>query len=352
MDHNQIVSLLGEEAEYLLNYQCQKIPQEKIYHPHANSVQDIFGNSDRSAAVIDNLKRLYETGRLANSGYLYIFPIDQGVEHTAAYSFYQNPDYFDPEQVLITAIEGGASAITAPLGMLGLVSNKYADKIPFIVKVTHNEMMTYPNQHHQVPFATARQAKEMGAVGVGATVYFGSNMATAEIQVVSKIFTKAHQLGLFTVLWCYPRNDAYNREDGDYNQAIDLTAQAIHLGVTMEADIIKQKFPTAHRGFPALHYSKFADDMYDALLTDHPIDLLRYQVLHAYSGRIPVINSGGEASGEDDLRTAIRTAVINKRGGGSGLIMGRKVFKKSRQEGIVLMQAVMDVYLDKEITVA
>ncbi len=352
MDHNQIITLLGEEAEYLLNHKCEKISREKIYHPHANLVQDVFGSSDRSPQVIDNLKRLYQTGKLANSGYLYIFPIDQGIEHTAAYSFYHNPDYFDPENVLLTAIEGGANAITAPLGLLGLVANKYADQIPLIVKVTHNELMTYPNKHHQVPFASAQQAYNMGAIGVGATVYFGSNLSTTEIQVVSEIFAEAHQLGLFTVLWCYPRNDAYYREDGDYNQAIDLTAQAIHLGVTMEADIIKQKFPSPHRGFPALQYSKYTDEMYDALLTDHPIDLLRYQVLHAYGGRIPVINSGGEAGEDDDLREAVRTAVINKRGGGSGLIMGRKVFKKSKREGISLMNAVMDVYLDSEITVA
>lgn len=352
MDHAQIVSLLGEESEYLLAHQCQKVSAEQIYHPHANLPQDVLGQSDRSQQVVDQLRRLYETGRLANSGYIYIFPVDQGIEHTAAYSFYHNSSYFDPEVVVKTAIEGGASAVTAPLGLLGLVSAKYASKIPFIAKITHNELLSYPNNHHQIPFASVDQAYNMGAAGIGATVYFGSSQSSEEIQIVSSLFEKAHQRGMFTVLWCYPRNDAFNREDGDYNQAIDATAQAIHLGVTIEADIIKQKLPNHLRVFPALQYSKYDDEMYDKLLTDHPIDLSRYQVLHSYAGKIPLINSGGESSGESDLHSAVRSAVINKRGGGSGLIMGRKVFKRPQTEGIELMQAVMDVYLDSEITIA
>lgn len=352
MEHHQIVELLGQEAEYLLAHQCQKITRDQIYRPHKNLPLDVFGGSDRSQTVIDNLSSMYEHGRLANTGYLSIFPVDQGIEHTAAYSFYKQPAYFDPETILTTAIEGGCSGIASTLGVLGLVSKKYADKIPFIVKVNHNELLTYPNKHDQVVFASVKQAKNMGAKGIGATIYFGSRESNRQLVEVARLFEAAHQEGLFTILWCYPRNESFDREDGDYNQAVDITSQANHLGVTIEADIIKQKMPSAYRAFAALHFAKSDDEMYQTLFTDHPIDLVRYQVAHCYLGKIPLINSGGESKGDSDLHEAVRTAVINKRGGGSGLIMGRKVFKRPVHEGIALLQAVQEVYLDQEISVA
>jgi len=352
MEHHKIVELLDQEAEHLLGHTCQKIPFDQIYRPHPGQVLDVFGQSDRSQAVIDNLRRLSESGRLAQTGYLSIFPVDQGVEHSAAYSFYQNPLFFDPENVVKLALEGGANGVASTLGVLGLVSKKYADKIPFIVKLTHNELLTYPNQHDQMIFGSVKQAAQMGAAGIGATIYFGSPQSSRQIIQTSQLFAAAHQQGLFTVLWCYPRNQSFSREDADYNQAVDLTAQANYLGVTIEADIIKQKLPTSDHAFSAVQFSKFNPEMYEALLTDHPIDLVRYQVAHCYLGKIGLINSGGEAQGENDLREAVRTAVINKRGGGSGLIMGRKIFKRPWAEGIKLMQAVQDVYLDQEITVA
>lgn len=352
MEHHEIVSILGEEASHLLSHACSKITFDQVYRPHANQVQDVFGISDRSSKVIENLRRLYETGRLGNTGYLSIFPLDQGVEHTAAFSFYQNPQYFDPENVVKLALEGGANGVASTLGILGLVSKKYADKIPFIVKVTHNELLTYPNKHDQVVFASVQQAADMGALGIGATIYFGSQQSNRQIVEVSRLFAAAHQAGLFTILWCYPRNESFDREDGDYNQSVDLTSQANYLGVTIEADIIKQKMPTSHKAFSALHFGKENNDMYQALMTDHPIDLVRYQVAHCFMGKISLINSGGESQGDNDFREAIRTAVINKRAGGAGLIMGRKVFKRSFTEGVQLLQAVQDVYLDKEITVA
>lgn len=351
MEYSEVVGLLGSEAEYLLAHRCQKISYSQIYRPHGQQVLDVFGSSDRSQAVIDNLRRLYEAGRLANTGYLSIFPVDQGIEHSAAFSFYQNPEYFDPENVVKVAIEGGVNGVASTLGVLGLVSKKYADKVPFIVKLTHNELLTYPNKHDQVVFASVQQALNMGAVGIGATIYFGSQHSNAQLVQVSRLFEAAHQVGLFTILWCYPRNESFDREDGDYNQAIDLTAQANHLGVSIEADIIKQKMPTAHHAFSSLNFSKYSDEMYSALLTDHPIDLVRYQVAHCYMGKIPLINSGGE-SGADDFKEAVRTAVINKRAGGAGLIMGRKVFKRPMDEGIKLLHAVQDVYLQDDITVA
>lgn len=352
MEHHEVVSLLGAEAEYLLGHTCQRITRDQVYRPHSNHALDVFGQSDRSQTVVDNLRRLYETGRLANTGYLSVFPVDQGVEHTAAYSFYQNPAYFDPENVVKLAVEGGASGVASTLGILGLVAKKYASQIPFIVKVNHNELVTYPNKHDQVVFASVHQAKELGAVGVGATIYFGSPQSNRQLVEVARLFEAAHQLGLFTILWCYPRNDAFDREDGDYNQAVDVTSQANYLGVTLEADIIKQKMPTSHRAFPGLHFAKYSDEMYSSLLTDHPIDLVRYQVAHCYLGKIPLINSGGEATGADDWREAIKTAVINKRGGGAGLIMGRKIFKRPFEKGVALLHAVQDIYLDQEISVA
>ncbi|MDQ5951870.1 MAG: fructose-bisphosphate aldolase, class [Patescibacteria group bacterium] len=352
MEYLDLQQILGSETEYLLGHTCQKIPRDLIYRPHGQQVVDVFGKSDRSQQVIDNLRKLYETGRLANTGYLSIFPVDQGVEHTAAYSFYHNPLYFDPENVIKLAIEGGANGVASTLGILGLVSKQYADKVPFIVKVTHNELLTYPNKHDQVVFASVQQAANMGALGIGATIYFGSQQSNRQLVEIAQLFEAAHQVGLFTILWCYPRNDSFDREDGDYNEAVDLTSQANYLGVTIEADIIKQKTPTPHRAFPALQFGKYNDEMYNTLLTDHPIDLGRYQVAHCYMGKIPLINSGGESKGADDFREAIRTAVINKRAGGAGLIMGRKIFKKPFSEGIELLQAVQNVYLDPQVTVA
>ena len=352
MENSEIISMLGEEAEFLLGHRCEKITKEQIYHPHKNLPLDVFGSSDRSQAVVDNLSALYEHGRLANTGYVSIFPVDQGIEHTAAYSFYSNPAYFDPETIVNVAYEGGTNGIASTLGVLGLVSKKYADKIPFIVKLNHNELLTYPNKYDQVLFGSVKQAKEMGARGVGATIYFGSQQSNRQLIEISNLFEAAHQEGLFTILWCYPRNDAFDREEANYQTAVDLTAQAIHLGVTIQADIIKQKLPSPEHAFTALHFGKSSDDMYNALLTDHPIDLVRFQVAHSYMGKIPVINSGGESKGADDFRQAVRTAVINKRAGGSGLIMGRKVFKRPIDEGIKLLHAVQDVYLDSQITVA
>lgn len=352
MQHDELLSILGEQAEYLLQHRCHKIPAELVTAPSIENVKNVFSQSDRSEAVQKNLERLYTTGRLANSGYLSIFPVDQGIEHTAAFSFYENPLYFDPENVLKMAIEGGCSGVASTLGILGLLSKKYADKIPFILKLNHNELLTYPNKHDQVQFASVEQAKNMGAAGVGATIYFGSPESDRQLVEVASLFDQAHQAGLFTILWCYPRNEHFSRTGSDYNSAVDVTAQANHLGVTIQADIIKQKLPENSRAFSDLHFGKYNEEMYERLLTSHPIDLVRYQVAHCYMGKIGLINSGGEAQGESDLEEAVRTAVINKRGGGAGLIMGRKVFKRPFEEGVKILQAVQDVYLDTEITIA
>jgi class I fructose-bisphosphate aldolase len=352
MEHNELLSLLGDQAEYLLQHVCQKIPKDMLTTPSGDHVQKVFAQSDRSQAVQQNLDRLYKTGRLANTGYLSIFPVDQGIEHTAAFSFHQNPSYFDPEMVLKLAHEAGCNGVASTLGILGLVAKKYADKVPFILKVNHNELVTYPNKHDQVVFASVKQAQEMGAAGVGATIYFGSPESDRQIVEIARIFEAAHQVGLFTILWCYPRNDHFDMSGQDYNSAVDVTAQANHIGVTIQADIIKQKLPTTMRAFQDLKFSKYDDEMYNSLLTNHPIDLVRYQVAHCYMGKIDLINSGGEANGESDLQEAVRTAVINKRGGGAGLIMGRKVFKRSFEEGVKIVQAVQDVYLNEQITVA
>ena len=354
MEHHQILSILGPEADSLLSHQCTKIPKETIYQPSANIVDDVFAVSDRSPAVVGNLHRLYHSGRLSGTGYLSIFPVDQAIEHTAAYSFYKNPAFFDPETIVRVAHEGGCNGVASTLGVLGLMAKKYADKIPFILKLNHNELLTFPTKHNQIQFASVAQAKNMGAVGVGATIYFGSKESNAQLVAVSQLFAQAHEVGLLTILWCYPRNSAFAKDGESYEAAIDISAQANHLGVTIEADIIKQKIPTSQRGFQDLSFGKSDPGMYDALLTDHPIDLVRYQLLHGYAGKIPLINSGGQSDGdsEDDLKSALRLAVINKRGGGSGMIMGRKVFNHDTQHGISLLQAVQDVYLDQEITVA
>lgn len=352
MDHAHIESLLGSDAENLLQYRCEKVPKEMITAPSGQHVTNIFQHSDRSPQVQESLKLLYGSGRLAGSGYLSIFPVDQAIEHTAAYSFARNPVFFDPANIVKLAVEGGANAVASTLGVLGLVSQQYADKIPFILKVNHNELLTYPQKHDQILFASVAQAKNMGAVAVGATVYFGSEESGRQLVEVARLFEAAHQEGLATILWCYVRNPGFIRSGQDYATAVDLTAQANHLGVTIQADIIKQKLPSALHGFAALQYSKSSDEMYQKLLTDHPIDLVRYQVLHCYSGKISLINSGDEAHGESDEAEAVRAAVINKRGGGAGMIMGRKIFKRPFAEGVAIMQLVQDVYLDEQITVA
>lgn len=351
MQHHEIVSLLGEEAESLLNHRCERAPIDLIHAPSPFHVENTFRGSDRSEATITNLHKLYGHGALADTGYLSIFPVDQAIEHTAGFSFAPNPSYFDPETIVKMAVEARCNAVASTLGVLGLMSKRYADRVPFIVKINHNELLTYPTKHDQIMFAQVYQAADLGAVGIGATIYFGSKESNKELVEVAKAFAVAHQLGMFTVLWCYPRNEAFATDKQDYNEATDITSQAIHLGVTIEADIIKQKMPVGNGGFRNLKFGKYSEEMYQ-LTTDHPIDMVRYQVLHSYAGRISMINSGGEAAGDDDLRQAVRTAVINKRGGGAGLIMGRKVFKRPFAEGVKMIEAVQSVYLDKEITVA
>lgn len=356
MDYSQIQNILGDESENLLNFKSQTFQNVEFSKPSPTSVRDVFQYSDRNEKVISNLEKLFSTGRLSNTGYLSIFPVDQGVEHSAGASFAKNPIYFDPENIAKLALEAGCNGVTSTVGSLGLVSKKYADKIPMIVKLNHNELLTYPNKNDQVMFASVQQAADMGAVGVGATVYFGSPESSRQIHEVSQAFAEAHRLGLFTILWCYTRNGAFKIGDKDYHTSADLTGQANHLGVTIEADIIKQKLPTINGGFKALNtgessYGKLDDKMYSELSSDHPIDLVKYQVANCYLGKIPLINSGG-ASGETDLEEAVKTAVINKRGGGSGLILGRKAFQKTFEDGVKLLNAIQDVYLTKEIGIA
>lgn len=350
-----IRQLLGDKADHYLQYQSKTIPKEKLHLPGPKTVQEIFSESDRSAAVIKNLSSLYGHGRLAGTGYLSILPVDQGIEHSAGASFAKNPDYFDPENIVRLAVEGGCNAVASTVGGLGIVSKKYASKIPFIVKLNHNELLTYPNKFDQVMFGSVEQAKNMGAVGVGATIYFGSPESGRQIVEVSQAFQKAHELGLFTVLWCYLRSSSFKKEGVDYHLSADLTGQANHLGVTIEADIIKQKLPENNGGYLALgqesSYGKTDKRVYEKLTTDHPIDLCRYQVANCYMGRIGLINSGG-ASGDNDLQQAVMTAVINKRAGGTGLISGRKAFQKSLEEGVQILNAIQDVYLCKDVTVA
>ncbi|MCS6985547.1 MAG: class I fructose-bisphosphate aldolase [Leptospiraceae bacterium] len=352
---DKIRELLGSEADSLLEHKCQTIPKEKLHLPGSDFVDRIFAPSDRNNNTLRNLQWLFSHGRLGSTGYLNILPVDQGVEHSAGASFAPNPDYFDPENIVKLAIEGGCNAVASTFGVLGIVARKYAHKIPFIVKFNHNELLTYPNKYDQVLFGKIETAYNMGAVGVGATVYFGSAESTRQIQEVSEAFALAHELGMFTILWCYLRNNEFKREGKDYHNAADLTGQANHLGATIQADIIKQKLPTNNGGFKALGstspYGKINEKMYTELSSDHPIDLVRYQVANNYMGRIGLINSGGE-SGKNDLADAVRTAVINKRGGGMGLISGRKAFQKPMKEGVEILNAIQDVYLNKEITVA
>ncbi len=348
---NKIVELLGSEADFLLNHTCQTIPKEKLHLPGPDFVDRVMAPSDRPPAVLRNMQLLFNTGRLAGTGYLSILPVDQGIEHSAGASFAPNPDYFDPENIVKLAIEGGCNAVASTLGVLGAVARKYAHKIPFILKINHNELLTYPNKYDQILFASVDQAFEMGAIAVGATIYYGSSESDRQIQEITEVFRYAHSLGMVTILWAYLRNSAFKTDQGDYHVSADLTGQANHLAVTIEADIVKQKQPENNGGFKALKFGKTHEKVYSALTSEHPIDLTRYQVVNCYMGRAGLINSGG-ASGKNDLAQAVKTAVINKRAGGMGLISGRKAFQKPMKEGVELLHAIQDVYLEKEVTVA
>ena len=346
-------SLLGDEAEQLLGHVSKGIPKEDLIHPGPDFIDRVLVDSDRSPQVLRNLQQLYGSGRLANSGYVSILPVDQGIEHSAAASFAPNPRYFDPKNIVELAIEGGCNAVASTFGVLGSVSRRYAHRIPFIVKLNHNELLTMPNQFDQVMFGSVEQAYDMGAAGVGATIYFGSDQSTRQIQEVSEAFSQAHQLGMFTVLWCYLRNNAFKTDGKDFHVSADLTGQANHLGVTIEADIIKQKLPENNGGYNAFSgFGKTHKAVYESLTTDHPIDLTRWQVANCYMGRSGLINSGGESKGAGDLAAAVKTAIINKRAGGTGLISGRKAFQRPVAEGVELLNAIQDVYLDSAVTLA
>lgn len=349
-----IAALLGDEASLLLDHTSTGYPKEWLsILPSGDFLHDIFTMSDRSPTVLRNLATLYNTGRLGGTGYLSILPVDQGIEHSAAANFSPNPEYFDPARICDLAIEADCNAVATTLGTLGIVSRRYVTRIPFIVKINHNDLFRYPNTYDQRLFASVQQAADLGAVGVGATIYFGSETSIRQIEEISAAFAEAHRLGLFTVLWCYTRNDAFKKDGVDYHVSADLTGQANHLGVTIEADIIKQKQPENNGGFPAVNYSKTNKRVYDEFTAgDNPIDLTRWQVVNCYNGRIGLINSGGEAKGADDLAGAVRTAVINKRAGGQGLILGRKAFQRPIAEGAGLIHAVQDVFLDQSITIA
>ena len=347
-----IAALLGDEASLLLDHQATAFPKELLTTPGPNYLNDVFALTDRSATVLRNLGSLYGHGRLAGTGYVSILPVDQGIEHSAAASFSPNPSYFDPARLCDLAIEADCNAIASTLGTLGSVSRRYVHRIPFIVKINHNDLLNYPNTYDQIPFASVQQAADLGAVGVGATIYFGAPESGRQIREISSAFAEAHRLGMFTVLWTYLRNPAFKTKEADYHVSADLTGQANHLGVTIEADIIKQKQPENNGGYLALNFGKTDPRVYSELTTDNPIDLTRWQVVNCYAGRIGLINSGGESKGSNDLAGAVRTAVINKRAGGQGLIVGRKAFQRPIEEGAALVHAVQDVYLDQSITIA
>lgn len=346
-----IQAILGDETESLLSYRCTGLPRERIHAPGPDYVDRIVSSSDRNPRVMRNLQSLFSHGRLADTGYMSLLPVDQGVEHSAGASFAPNPAFFDPDHIIELAIEGGCNGVASTLGVLGSIARKYAHKIPFIVKLNHNELLSYPNQYDQTLFAQVDQAFDLGAVAVGATVYFGSEESRRQIMEVSEAFARAHELGLVCVLWAYLRNNAFKHEGTDYHTAADLTGQANHLAATIEADIIKQKQAVGNGGYTALNFGKTHPKVYDELTSDHPIDLVRYQVANCYMGRVGMINSGGP-SGKDDLHQAVRTAVINKRAGGMGLISGRKAFQKPLEEGVKLLNAIQDVYLSEDVTVA
>jgi len=347
-----IQQLLGADAKSLLEHQCKGIPKESLQLPGPDFVDRVWAASDRPLAALRSLQQLFSNGRLAGTGYLSILPVDQGIEHTAGASFAPNPIYFDPESIVKLAIEGGCNAVASTLGVLGAVARKYAHKIPFVLKINHNELLSYPNTWDQILFANVEQAFDMGAVAVGATIYFGSAESRRQIVEISQAFHEAHKFGMATILWCYTRNAAFKTKEKDYHVAADLTGQADHLGATIEADIVKQKLPENNGGFAALNFGKTHKKMYEQLASDHPIDLTRYQVANGYMGRVGLINSGGESKGASDLAEAVRTAVINKRAGGMGLISGRKAFQKPVKEGVEILNAIQDVYLSKDVTVA
>jgi class I fructose-bisphosphate aldolase len=349
---SEIEAILGADASSLLQHQCKTIPNTSLHLPGPDSVERSLGGSDRPTRVLGSLQALLNNGRLAGTGYVSILPVDQGIEHSAGASFAPNPAYFDPENIVKLAIDGGCNGVASTLGVLGAVARKYAHKIPFLLKFNHNEFLSYPNSFDQIRFANIKQAFNMGAMGVGATIYFGSEESKRQLQEVTEMFHQAHELGMFTVLWCYLRNSAFKTKETDYHVAADLTGQANHLGVTIEADIIKQKLPETNGGFTALNFGKTHKKVYSDLSSEHPIDLTRYQVANCFMGRAGLINSGGASAGESDLKEAVKTAVINKRAGGMGLISGRKAFQRPVAEGVRLLNAIQDVYLSKDITIA
>jgi class I fructose-bisphosphate aldolase len=354
---SRTADLLGDEAESLLDHECEHIPRDQIHLPGPDYVDRVWRDSDRNPRVLRSMQTVFNEGRLGGTGYLSILPVDQGIEHSAGVSFAPNPKYFDPENIIELAIEGGCNAVASTYGVLGSVARRYAHKIPFILKINHSELLSYPNRYDQVPYARIEDAHEMGCLGVGATIYWGSEESNRQLQEISRIFSRAHDLGMMTILWCYVRNSEFKLNGDNYEASADLTGQANHLGVTIEADIVKQKQPTLNGGYRAVReqkdgsYAKDPSLIYENLLTDHPIDLTRYQVANSYMGRCGLINSGG-SSGENDLQQVVRTAVINKRAGGMGLITGRKAFQKPMDEGVEILNALQDVYLDDDITIA
>ncbi|MBK6620153.1 MAG: class I fructose-bisphosphate aldolase [Saprospirales bacterium] len=352
MDNKNILKLLGDQAAYYLEHKSKTIDKKDLHLPGPDVIDRLWAGTNRSNQVLNSLQQIFSNGRLGNSGYVSILPVDQGIEHTAGSSFAPNPIFFDPENIVRLAIEGGCNAVASTFGVLASVSRKYAHKIPFIVKINHNELLTYPNKYDQIMFGSVDDAWNMGAVGIGATIYFGSEESTRQIMEVAEAFERAHELGMATILWCYTRNNGFKKDGVDYHTAADLTSQANHLGVTIQADIIKQKLPTNNGGFTAINFAKTHKSVYDKLTTDHPIDLTRYQVANCYMGRVGLINSGGESKGASDLQEAVVTAIVNKRAGGMGLISGRKAFQKPMKEGVEILNAIQDVYLDKGITIA
>ncbi len=350
--YENIIQNLGDKSDFYLNHVCEKITKDELQTPSDKSLDKVFTNSNRNPQVLRSLNQLYNQGNLGGTGYLSILPVDQGIEHSAAFSFYKNPDYFDPENIIKLAIEAGCNGVASTFGVLGLNARKYAHKIPFIVKINHNELLTYPNKYDQTLFGKVKSAWDMGAIAIGATIYFGSQESNKQLKEIAESFEEAHNLGMATILWCYTRNKAFKTKREDFHAAADVTGQANHLGVTIQADIIKQKLPVNNFGFKEIGFGKYDDDMHETLTTDHPIDLCRLQVANCYMGKIGLINSGGGSKGESDLVEAITTAVINKRAGGSGLIMGRKAFQKPFSEGVEVLQSVQEVYLDNKISIA
>ena len=348
----KINEYLGDQAEYLLQHTCKTIDRTRLTLPGSDYLDNVFVNSNRNPQVLNALSRLYNSGNLSGTGYLSILPVDQGIEHSAGSAFGPNPDYFDPENIVQLGLEAGCNGVASTFGVLGLTARKYAHKIPYIVKINHNELLTYPNKYDQILYGTVKDAWNMGACAIGATIYFGSPESNRQIREISDAFTYAHELGMATILWCYTRNESFKTKDNDYHTAADLTGQANHLGVTIQADIIKQKLPDTNGGFRDLKFGKTSEEMYGNYISDHPIDMCRYQVANCYMGKIGLINSGGASSGESDYAEAVKTAVINKRAGGMGLISGRKAFQRPRKEGVQLLNLIQQVYLDEKITIA